>query len=418
MKHSLVETAKTVLIVVLVLCLVVLFAASIPADAIRNTPWLSAALQPFASLLGLPAAELAYVADTRSVQSAAQPMTISVRNSAGRYTAQWSFAAMDNAYDTLGRMLGQALDTVEPVAAVRQFQLTEALTRPSVCFDYGFSLPAALVASWLDFDLAQEMPDSARYILSLEGEKVWLYLQGDTCFRGVTQVDPVEFSHLLEQFQADGSQFAFEAKSHLEALSVLPGTVPVVRTAQTDSLCTGRYIDALANNLGFNPYDDSRYTDSADVTHFSETGGSLQISAAGEILLTTTTERISAPGSSVENLVEKARELMSFAVDTTSAGARLYLSGLTRSGEETVCSFDYVLDGVPVRWADGPAGQVTFSGQNVTRLQLKAVSFIPTERVQLLLPAAQASAVLPKDGALRLEYHVSAAGEAAVGWAK
>lgn len=418
MKHSLVETAKTVLIVVLVISLTLLFAASIPTNTIQNTPWMSTVLSPLASVLGLPAAELAYVADTQSVQSAAQPITISICNSSGRHTAQWDFDALDGAYETLGSLLGQALETAEPFSLVRQFLLTQALTRPSVCFDYGFSLPAVLAASWLDTELAQETPDSIRYILTLEEEQVFLYLQGTASYRAVTRVDPVKFSTLLEQFPADGSQFAFETQSHLAPLSILPGTVPVVRAAQTQSLCTSRYIETLANDLGFNPYDDSRYTDSADVTHFSEPGGSLQISADGQIRFTATTERITASGSSLESLVEKARSLLSLAVDSTTTGARLYLSGITQTEEQTVCTFDYVLGGIPVRWHDGPGAEVTFVGQTVTGLQVRAVSFTYTGQNQRLLPPVQAAAVLQKDGSLQLQYHVSAAGEAAVGWAK
>lgn len=418
MKHSWAEAGKTALIVVLLISLTLLFAASIPTNTIQNTPWMSTVLSPLASVLGLPGAELAYVADTQSVQSAAQPMTISICNSSGRHTAQWNFVALDMAYETLGSLLGQALETAEPFASSRQFLLTQALTRPSVCFDYGFSLPAALTASWLDTELAQETPDSTRYILTLEEEQVFLYLQGVSCYRAATRVDPALFTALVEQFSADGSQFAFEAQSHLADLSILPGTVPAVRAAQIQSLCSSRYIETLAGDLGFNPYDDSRYTDSSDVTHFSEPGGSLQISADGKIRFTATTDRITASGSSLESLVEKARGLLSLAVDSTTTGARLYLSGITQSEEETVCTFDYVLDGIPVRWYDGPGAEVTFVGKTVTGLQVNAVSFNYTGREQWLLPPAQAASILEKGGSLQLQYHVSAAGEAAVGWAK
>lgn len=416
MKHSLVEAGKTALIVVLLCSLVLLFAASIPTDAIRSTPWLSTVLSPFAPLLGLPSAELAYVAEAQSVQSAAQPMTISVRNSTGRYTAQWSFSELDLAYETMGSLLGRALDTAEPFSEVRQFHVTSALSRPSVCFDYGFLLPASLAASWLDSEPAQDMPDSACYILALEEDGVWLYLQGDACYRALTQVEPAEFTALVEQFAPDGSQFAFEARSHLKSLSILPVAVPAIRTATATSLVNSRYTEAMANSLGFNPYDDSRYTDSTGVTHFSETGGSLKFTLAGDVEMTLTTERITATGDSLESLVEKARSLVSLASDDTNADVRLYLSGITQNGEETVCSFDYVLDGIPVRWADEPGAQVTFTGRAVTQLRAKAVRLAFTDEVQRLLPPVQTAAILPQDGTLRLQYRAADTGEVSVGW--
>ncbi len=417
MKKSVLEAVKTGLIILLIFSLVLLFAASIPSDAIRSTPWLSTVLQPLAPLLGLPAAELAYVADAQLEQSAAQPMTISIRNSSGRHTAQWDFAALDAAYETLGSMLGQALDTAEPLTVVRQFLLTQALARPSVCFDYGFPLPASLVAAWLDAAPEQELPSSIQYVLVLEDDQVWLYLQGASCLRAPTLVDPTAFSALLEQFSEDGSQFAFEAQSHLSSLSILPAAAPSVRAARIETLCTTRYVETLANDLGFNPYDDSRYTDSTNVTHFSEPGGSLKISADGDIRFAATSERITADGSSPERLVETARTLLSLAVDSSESGARLYLSGFSQKEAVTVCTFEYVLNGVPVRWADGPAAEVTFTGKTVTELNVRAVRFAFTGQPQKLLPPVQAAAVLPKNGSLQLQYH-AAAEKLAVGWAK
>lgn len=416
MKRSWLEAAKTLLIVLLVLSLLFLFAASIPRDVVRSTPWLSTVLKPFSPLLGLPSAELAYVGEAQSVQTAAQPLTVSIQNSSGRHTAQWNFSALDTAYETLGGLLGQALDTVETFSEVRQFQLTQALSRPSVSFDYGFALPVSLVASWLDAeDLLTET--ASMYILALEQDTVCLYLSGDTCRKAATQVDAAEFSALLEQFQPDGSQFAFESDSHLAPLSILPGTVPRLVGAATESLAGVRYVDALANNLGFNPYDAGRYTDSAGVTHFSESGGSLQIGADGTVRFLASTARITAPGSSMETLVETARSLLNLAVDTSGSSARLYLSDFAQAEDQTVCAFDYVLRGVPVRWPEGPAATVVFKGQTVTELTVRAVTFTFNDQLQHLLPVAQTAAILPKDGSLQLQYHVSGS-EVTAGWAK
>lgn len=417
MKQSWLEMGKNLLIAILIFTLVLLFAASIPTDVVRSTPWLSTVLQPFGPMLGLPAAELAYVGEAQSVQTAAQPLTISIRNSSGRYTAQWDFAALDTAYETLGGLLGQALDTAEPFSEVRQFQLTEALKQPSVSFDYGFDLPTALVASWLDAGSDGDLSPSSLFVLALEQEQVWLYLSGSQCRKALTQVDAAEFSALLEQFQADDSRFAFEANSHLAALSILPAAVPRLVGANTESLTSTRYVDALANDLGFNPYDAGRYTDSSGVTHFSESGGSLRIAADGTIDFSASTARITASGSSLETLVETARSLLNLAVDTSGSSARLYLSGLTQTEDTTICTFDYVLRGVPVRWPDGPAATVVFSGQTVTELTLRAVTFTFTDQAQHLLPPVQTAAILPRNSRLALQYHVSGT-DVTAGWVK
>lgn len=417
MKRSLLEAAKTLLIIVLIVTMVLLFAAAIPVDVVRSTPWLSTVLQPFGSLLGLPAAELAYVSEAQSVQTAAQPLTISIRNDSGRYTAQWDSTALDTTYDTLGGMLGQALDTAETFSETQSEQLAKALMEPNVCFDYGFSLPISLVASWLDTEPHTPETNASLFILALEQDQVWLYLSAEVPLRAQTQLDAGEFSTLLSQFQPDGSVFAFEIGSHLADMSILPGSVPRLMGADTVSLYSTRYVDALANNLGFNPYDTGRYTDSSGVTHFSEPGGSLQISADGEILFTATTARITAPGSKPETLVETARSLLNLAVDASGSSARLYLSGFSQTENQTTCTFDYVLRGVPVRWTGKPAAKVVFTGQTVTELRLKAVTFTFNDTIQRLLPPKQAAAILPENGRLQLQYHV-ADSQVTAGWTK
>ena len=147
MKHSWLEWAKTLLIALLTISLILLFAASIPQDVVRSTPWLSTVLKPFRSEQAVDQSELPYMGERQSIQTAAQPLSISIRNASGRYTAQWDFAALDTAYETLGGMLGQAMDTAEPFSDVSQATLTQALGVPSVCFRYDFSLPVSLAES-------------------------------------------------------------------------------------------------------------------------------------------------------------------------------------------------------------------------------------------------------------------------------
>ena len=140
MKERLLEAGKSLLIIVLICTLLLLTVAAMPKEMIRSTPWLATVLQPLAPFLGLQEAELAYVEDAQPVLNAAQPLRITVGNTAGRYTAQWDFASLDSAFDMLGGLLGQALDTAGDFTEVSSQQLTAALANPSVCFDYGFSI--------------------------------------------------------------------------------------------------------------------------------------------------------------------------------------------------------------------------------------------------------------------------------------
>lgn len=417
MKTRLLETGKTLLIVLLVISLVFLTAAAMPAETIRTTPWLSAILQPFATVLGLPEAELVYVEQIQPISDAAQPLIISLRNSSGRYTAQWDFDDLDGTYEKLGGFLGEALETAGTFAKANLIQVRRALSQSSVSFDYDFDLPAELLASWLDAGAPEQELTASQFILAAEGETVSLYLVSGESYRANTQIDPKSFLTALEQFKADGSQFAFETDSQLAPLSLRPVEVPYIEGAYATSPCDKRYVEVLATALGFNAYDENRYTNSAGVTYFSEPNCNLQVGADGRILLNSTAqERFRASASTLQAKVEYARTLVDLTVGSSLGDARIYLSGVTNEEEVTVCTFDYVLSGVPVSSGAEPAVSVTFSGQSVTQLRLLATTFTLNGTRLSVLPPVQAEAVLPKGSRLALEYDFTDSGDLTAGW--
>ena len=407
MKRRLVELGKDAVLVLLLLGLILLTLLSLPVESVRQSPVLSAILQPLAPLLGLEQAELAYMEVSEPVLDAAQPLAVSVSMSAGRYTARWDFAALDAAFETLGGALGEALDTAGETTPANEIQLRRALSGESVYFDYGLTLPAAVVASWLDAEAESELPDMHACVLAVEQDAVALYFLGEAVERAETALSVETLSKLLESFRPDGSAFAFEQDSALEAYTLLPETSPAVPpSAVVGNPCDNRYIESLATALGFNPYGDTSYTDAAGTVYYSETGCALQISPTGEILLTSTAaDRFRAAGPETAELVEEARRLVSLAAGDSAGEARLYLSGITASEEETVCTFTYYLSGIAVN-TGSPAARVVFSGQSVSRMEVQALQFTTTGQEILVLPVAQAAAVLPEGSALELRYEL------------
>ena len=103
--------------------------------------------------------------------------------------------------------------------------------------------------------------------------------------------------------------------------------------------------------------------------------------------------------------MEEARRLVSLAAGDSAGEARLYLSGITASEEETVCTFTYYLSGIAVN-TGSPAARVVFSGQSVSRMEVQALQFTTTGQEILVLPVAQAAAVLPEGSALVLQYQL------------
>ena len=419
MKHKLLEAGKTLLIAVLICTLLLLTVIAVPKETIRSTPWLSNILQPLAPFLGLQEAELAYVEDALPVMDAAQPVRITVGNTAGRYTAQWDFSALDSAFDMLGGLLGQALDTAGVFSEVSTVRLTEALSNPGVCFDYGVSVSSRLLASWLDADSVPEDVSGEKYILAVEDGQVNLYLAGENRYCAATAVDAAALTAVVETVKPNGSLYGYETKTRMHALALLPGTTPKMETAEAYNPCDSRYMDTLATALGFNPYDENRYTDSDGVTRFSETGCSLQIDASGRMTLTfAQADRFLADGKSQEVLVEYARELVLLTVSGFRTDARIYFSGATQTGTETTVTFDYVLQGISVVCSGGHAATLTFSGKELTEMTVQVVGFTVTGGTVELLPPAQAAAITPIGGDLKLQYVYTGSGYLAAGWSK
>lgn len=108
--------------------------------------------------------------------------------------------------------------------------------------------------------------------------------------------------------------------------------------------------------------------------------------------------------------------MLETAVGDVLGDARLYLSGVTTDGATTVCTFSYILNGIPVRCGDAPAAAVTFTGRAVTELRLLAAGFSLSAETLKIIPPTQAMAILPAGGALKPEYARARAGSLTAGW--
>lgn len=415
MKEKIKEFAKNILIVLLICSLLLLTIAAIPSQSVRNTPWLSQLLQPIAPLLGLPEAELTYVAQSTSVPDAAQPIAISVRNETGRCTAMWDFSELDQRFDSLSPLLGQALNTAGNFNQVSQSQVETALSGSGIFFRYSSLLPASLIAFWNGAQLDAAVPDSDICILSAQEKTVTLYLLGQQYYMAETRLASELLLEAIRPYNSDGSRFAFEDSSALSAFSLLPGGSLTVPSATVSNPCDSHYIDALATTLGFNPYGEGRYTDEQGTVLFSETNASLRITADGEVTYTGENTRFVADSMQPQALAESARALSGLVLDSVPGDGRVYLSEFSQDGQSTVCRFEYLLSGIPVTMAN-PAVTVTFDGQRITQAVVYVRSFTGTNKLTYPLPVAQASAVLEAGSRLELAYRINADSTLSAGW--
>ena len=420
MARKILEIFKDVLIVVLALAIVVLTLLALPARTITSTPWLAAILRPVAPLFGLSQSELTYSGDVVAdeVHGAAQPIAITVQNTAGRMSAQYDFAALDNAFEQLGGYLAQALDSAQGGRAVSQRELLAAFAEQGAAFCYPSALNPSLAAAWLNVD-APELPDAQWFLLAVKDGGVALYLAGTECYRCETAVSAAALEAALDSYQPDGSFFAFEDSSgaykQAAALSLITPQTALVDAIAANP-CEARFVASLASSLGFNPYGDAKYIDPAGTTSFTETNLSLRVSAQGQILLQVlqADPRFQSASLDERDRIEAARSLLSSLTGDDYGDARVYLQSYTADGTQAVCTFGYYLSGVEA--AAGSGIEIRFDGTQITRASVLYRRFTLDLQPAALLPAAQAAACLPRGGTLRLLYAENAGGELAVGW--
>ena len=207
----------------------------------------------------------------------------------------------------------------------------------------------------------------------------------------------------------------------MDPRSLIGGETPRLYGATSANPCDARTITPLAAELGFNPYGDASYTDAEGNSFFSETGASLRITADGRLLLSVEEPllRFTAASAEASAVIETARALLAQLTDGLTGSARLYLTELAETEEETVCTFDYVLDGVPVMQKNGAHAAVArFTGGALTELELLLRSYTPGTQPISLMPAAQAAVIVPEGSWLRILYDDPGGGQLNAGWKK
>lgn len=418
------EIGKDLLIVILVLALLALTVLSLPDRMLASIPGIQAVLGPFAGFFGLSQTELDYTENTAPGLDAAQPLAVSVRNSAGRFSAQYDFAAIDSLYEALGSTLGQALETSSAMEETTLQKLYAAMSGTGVTFLYPAALPSDVLASWLGAQPQESGSAAFLYILSVqESGRVRLYLRGSACWVCDTAISADTLTQALDGYRPDGSFFALEdgtgVYDRLDPCSLISVPSPQILEATSTDPCDTRFVTALASTLGFNPYGDASYTDDAGNSFFSESDASLRVLTSGQLLLRVDpgAERFTAASADPESVIEFTRALLEQILSTTDTDARLYLSEFTQTEDGTVCSFDYVLGGVPILQNGEPhAASATFTDGTLTELTFLLRGYHAGTQALALIPAAQAAAIVPEGSTLRIYYDDSGSGSLTAGW--
>jgi hypothetical protein len=415
MRKRLIEFAKSILILVLLLTAAGLALLVGAQGQVREIPLVSAV----SSALGLTGAEPAYSAPETVTYEAARPDAVVVTTDEGHHTVTRSVEAVNAVFDILGRHLSDALATAQTPQSVPQTRWETALSGQGVYFHYWGDVPFTALADWFRVDLGcdglQEV-QASQIVLAVE-DTVTLYFRDQLGYwRCATDVTADSLLEQMESYRPDGSVFAFESdlpavnRLARESLVDLAGA-PTVRAAtaadpmETDS----SFLKNTATALGFNPFAETSYTASDGSRQFSESDGTLSVSTDSVIRFTqrTTTgetARFAAASTEPSALIEQARALLETLTSGSLGDAQLVMTGFVSSGSTATVTFTYFLDGIPVRLNSGDAATVTFNGTALSTLTLRARTYTLSDETTTLLPAAQAAALVAADTYLTIEY--------------
>ena len=212
--RRLLEIGKDLLIAALVLVNLTLAIMCLPSKTLTQTKWLAGALRPFAGLFGLNEAELTYTAPATgsTIVGAAQPLIITLSTEAGRQSAQYDFAALDELYGQYGSLLAQALESAETPQTCTRTEFYAALRGTGAAFCFPGAISPSVLGAWLNVR-APEGGQAQWYVLAQEEDGVTLYLAGEQ-FSAYFEGLPVDFERAERLVAVGGTVTTLVALVH------------------------------------------------------------------------------------------------------------------------------------------------------------------------------------------------------------
>ena len=336
------------------------------------------------------------------------PVRVAASGTYGRYgamqltTGDWDFSNL------FGPRLREALSSAQYISSCKPEALLEALSRPSLYYDFLSPLPLPVLAGMLGTETPAEQA-SAQYLLLADcgTDGVRLFLRdGQECSIYKVSLSADRLQEAISSCELGNAFFAFDRAENDPAYdAVAPDTLfleplPALTalTARTGLSDTGWLLAAL----GLNPNTKSRYTESGGTEVIMEGEATIRISG-GSVLYQSGSQpslhlNLRGDNPSAEEMVRAANQFLSALFTGHTGEASPYLSEVQLDGKEAVLSFDYQFGGVPIRFSDGGhAAVLTLHGNSVQELTLRIRQYTADNTPTALLPVPQMLAVAAQE---------------------
>ena len=323
--------------------------------------------------------------------------------------ADLSAATSDPSLSSLRRLFSEALDDPAPLEETDQASLLRALDGPCVWCDFLWPLPVSVLTGLLGggpADGTAPDPYARAVLLSREGDGsvLWLWDGEDGFLRRPCPVSGTVLEETARRWTGGGAaSFAADLVAEDAAAAVSPFSLflddpPLLPSLTASSGLSdgegGSGEERMLGALRFNPMTRSRYPESNGTQVIVENGRSVRIRTNGSVYYQgagSDDVRVSGTLPGLWEAASGCGALLDAVLSQPDGSGDLYLRQISREGERTVLRFDYHLDGIPVRFADGTcAAEVVLDGGAVSTLELRPRRYAPSRTDPLLLPVGQA----------------------------
>lgn len=364
----------------------------------------------------------------------ALPVRVAFTNEYARYGLS-AITTLDADFELAGAFFSEALDSAGVYEACSGEKLLAALHASSIYLDLETPTPLNVLSKILGVADAPEssLMHVTRLLLYPAESGTTLYLQ-DTdqgFFFSKTSVSSTALREALAALDGNGTDFAFSLSGDFANLS--PYTLIFSDPPQRYALSASNALTDQAAFLRlaeFNPHTESGYTDSSGNTVIKQVYGTLRIPPDGTV---TYQGADSAEAGSIYYVaaasagkptpleaIAGAQRLVFTLLRDTIGDAELYLSGYEGGSKSCTVTFDYAVNGTPLRFSDGThAAYVAIEGQTITSFMLHCRSYTLTDSPALLLPIRQAAAIAVNkylNAELRVCYDERGTDTVGVGW--
>lgn len=412
-KVRVIETLKTLTIVVLT-C---------------SALWLIGESQMFqaASVLGVDRDNTGTVGGQRVQTQRILPVHMAVMTQGGCCGIQYGNEDLSGVFDRMAPLLNEALSSAEEPREITQEDWQQVLTSaPGVYFDFQGSVPLSVLAGWLSGQENSALTAYARHLLLAADGKdgvILAYRDEGSGRYFASPVRLVNLGHLqsaVAQSVPNGAVFACQSANY-DVL--LPWTIISAQTPRSREYAVSNPLPAgeedrisdLLNALSF-PLGITTVYETPEGRRARSGNDTLSISNDGLVTYYSTREEQRYPVVSGEGeselfaAVNGAARLVFGVLELWQGEGRVCLEQVEDRGGGTIwMAFRYVLDDTPVQTGQrGYAATVLVDRGYITEFELQLRTYTMLEQTTLVLPQAQAAAVLADlgqtGGQLELRY--------------